>query len=989
MKLKYTLSSIVIMLLLAGRLEAGATFTAKPAGGNYSNASSWTISGGSDADGIPDSDDNVIINSGITITVSANNQASAALTVASGAFLTFNNVDIFTSYGIVTVNGTINGTFSGATHAYIKALSSNGFTGSGTINITGDLRFSSLAYIYSGVTVNNTGNIIIGSSTTVGIYAHITLTGSVDGTSGSSQLNCLTGSVLSVQGQLMATAGTVLASTASYCANNTIIFDGASAYNIGTATFENVIIRGTGIKTTSNGTATTINKTLTIDAGATIQQSASQAITLNGPFVNNGTFTGSGKNINFTGASYTNNGTLTDLAVFYFSGATAKTITGTGTSTFTSLIVQNAAVTKNSSSVVINNSLQVTGVNFNNSGGSLTIGGTYSFTSGGTFTAGNTGNTVVLAYTANSFPPTTSGYYNLTLGAASASTKSLTANTVLGGTLTIDALNTLNANSFDLSLGGNWVNNGTFTGSAGKSVIFNGSAAQTLSGSSVTTFKGLTVNNSAGVTVSSGSYLLDEVLTLSNGTFNTGGNSFTMNSTATQTARIAPITGTGAIAGNVIVQRFINSRDTTWADLSSPVQNSTYGDWANELPVVYYVYSPPYQYPTQYTYDETADDFSPVTSAATALTPGKGFEVFLAGDFSYNNLPNTTINTIGVPNQGDQDLSSLISFNNAGSNLVGNPFASSISWNSVLASSSGILNTYDVYDYTAGTYATYGAGSEIGSAQGFWVYTTTTAATLHINESAKTTSSNSSLKAAVAQPYFTLKLSGNDAGNHYYHVLKVAADDVSSDGWDNNDHPFRQSPNKLAPAIYTMIDAKKSVINSFSLSNDSYSMPIRTAAGISGSYTIEAAGFENISDYTCIRLEDKKLNKTIDLAAAKSYTFTMNTGDNTDRFIVHFSKNTGCSSFGDIAKSGTGSDFENNTSILPTAEGNAVTFGLAEATPAVISVTNVLGQNIVESTALSAQSQTVNIALPQGFSGMYIVKVESAKGVITKKYVRK
>jgi hypothetical protein len=36
-----------------------------------------------------------------------------------------------------------------------------------------------------------------------------------------------------------------------------------------------------------------------------------------------------------------------------------------------------------------------------------------------------------------------------------------------------------------------------------------------------------------------------------------------------------------------------------------------------------------------------------------------------------------------------------------------------------------------------------------------------------------------------------------------------------------------------------------------------------------------------------------------------------------------------------------------------------------------------------------ATDQTVNISIPQDFTGMYIVKIESSKGVVTKKYVKK
>jgi hypothetical protein len=342
------------------------------------------------------------------------------------------------------------------------------------------------------------------------------------------------------------------------------------------------------------------------------------------------------------------------------------------------------------------------------------------------------------------------------------------------------------------------------------------------------------------------------------------------------------------------------------------------------------------------------------------------------------------LNTIGVPNQGDQDLSGLISFNTEGSNLVGNPFASSISWDAIFAASSGIESTFDMYDFASGNYATFGSGDEIGATQGFWVYTNSPAATLVIPESSKSTSSNSSIRA-VSNPsgYFTLNFSGNDPKNTYSHTIKVAANEVSSDGWDLNDHLFRKSPNKLAPYMYTTIDGKKAVINTFNPSNETFSMPVSVVTPSNGYYKIEAAGFENIAEYSCIQLEDKLLNKKTDLLKGEAYSFLSNTSDDSDRFTVHFNKSGNCRTFTALDAA------QDNVTILPTSEGNTISFKMTEPVPATVTITNVLGQDVIERMSVLAGNQTLNIALPQDFSGMYIIRIESSKEVITRKYVRK
>ncbi|MCW3082640.1 MAG: C-terminal target protein [Bacteroidetes bacterium] len=959
--MKKIITICVISLLVSFHSYSTNYVSAGAGPAAWNSSTSWLPAG------IPTGTDNVTIAAGHTITLSVttpcnNLTVNGTLKGASGMVLNIK--------GNYIVNGVENGT--GA----IQFINSPGvftISGTGTFSPTISYTFavSSVRTISAGTTIVKSGATAIAGNASVTNLGTLTL-GTVNTAPGAAFINSSTGVLtLTVVGFMSGrsfTANAVGNTVNAKYPTGAIPTTVSGYYNLG------IINAAAGIKTLP--AATIVANNLTINTLNTLNSNGFD-LSVGGNWTNNGTFTPGTNTVFLTGTGAQAIGGTSAIAFYNLTKNAAGTATLAGNATVSNLL--------NISSGILDAStfgLSGTG-GLTMTGGELRVGklttvpeltGTYTLTTGKVTFSGAGAQTIKSGIT----------YFNVDV--TGSGTKTLAGMLAVNGSLSISSTLDASAGNFGINLQGNWTNNGTFTPQGG-TVTFLGTGAQSIAGTA-TTFENLIINNSAGVNIASGTYNLNDAITLAGGTFNTGGRTFVMNSTASKTARIAPITGSGAIAGNFTIQRFITTRDTTWADFSSPVQSSTFGDWANEFPAIYYGYSPPNQYPTQYTYDETADDFSPVTSAATALTPGKGFEVFMAGDFSYSNLPNTTINTIGVPNQGNQDLSGLLSFNNAGSNLVGNPFASSISWTSVLAASAGILNTYDVYDYTTGNYSTHGAGTEIGATQGFWVYTTTSSPHFRILETAKTTSSNSSIKAVVAEPYFTLKLSGNDAGNTYSHVLKVAATDVSSDGWDDNDHPYRKSPNKLAPGIYSVIDAKKSVINSFSLSNDSYSMPIQTTAGISGSYKITAAGFENISDYSCIKLEDKLLNKTVDLTAVNSYSFQLNVGDNSDRFIVHFSKNADCKSVA-VAKSDMSANFENNVTVLPTAEGNSIAFNLSETTPATITVTNIMGQTIVEGIAVDAQTQTVNVALPSDFSGMYIIKIASSKGVITKKYVRK
>ena len=83
------------------------------------------------------------------------------------------------------------------------------------------------------------------------------------------------------------------------------------------------------------------------------------------------------------------------------------------------------------------------------------------------------------------------------------------------------------------------------------------------------------------------------------------------------------------------------------------------------------------------------------------------------------------------------------------------------------------------------------------------------------------------------------------------------------------------------------------------------------------------------------------------------------------------------------------SDFADQVQILPSKEGNVINFNLTETTKINVSVSNILGQVITNPISAEATNQSLSIKLPEEFTGIYVIKIESAKGVITKKFIRK
>ncbi|KYG75017.1 hypothetical protein EV198_0460 [Roseivirga ehrenbergii] len=155
-------------------------------GGSWNSASRWTLISGSDADGIPDSNDNVTIQSGYNISISATQACNN---------LTFNNGTIsFSSNNTVTINGNVsviaNSTVAGYSNNHVfnvlgnlninngitLNVGANNFTIAGTTTVNGTLAISGY-----GAKPRNFGNLIInsGATMTVGGQDLYTFSGNV------------------------------------------------------------------------------------------------------------------------------------------------------------------------------------------------------------------------------------------------------------------------------------------------------------------------------------------------------------------------------------------------------------------------------------------------------------------------------------------------------------------------------------------------------------------------------------------------------------------------------------------------------------------------------------------------------------------------------------------------------------------------------------------------------------------------------------------
>ncbi|MFC0772261.1 beta strand repeat-containing protein [Terrimonas alba] len=267
-------------------------------------------------------------------------------------------------------------------------------------------------------------------------------------------------------------------------ANTAIVINAGGTLNMDVArSFTTLTTANTGSSNISGTGALTLNA-LTVGADNDLSVAAPvTTTTLASAALTNQTSTVSGAGSINTGA-LTINGTNGDIAAF---------VIGTGLTVQTGSVSGGAGNTQTNYNLTVNGTLKISGAVANNGGNSID-----NFTAGAVSSVEYNGTGSQDIFPGN--------YDNLTLSGNA--TKSFpnaggAGSILLAGDLTIEAGTTVQGSSNKpLSIGGNWINNGTFVqGAAG--VTFNGAAAQSIGGSQATTFSAVTfANTNGGITLS-------------------------------------------------------------------------------------------------------------------------------------------------------------------------------------------------------------------------------------------------------------------------------------------------------------------------------------------------------------------------------------------------------------------------------------------------------------------------------------------------------
>lgn len=733
----------------------------------------------------------VISNSGGVKTAAGAITVAGKLTIASGC--TF-NMSTFQLSGITSTSGT--GVLQTASTASAPIPAAITWTFDVTYNGASQT-ISSGNYI--NVTVAGSGTKVLGGTTS--------LTGSMSVTAGTLSIGANTLTVagsLTGSGAVSFTSGTLLlggdfSNTGTLTTGTgTIHYNGTSSQIVRAGTYYNLTFSNAGVKSFTGAVAITAGRTMLVNAGANVDAGtfqvtatgATATITINGSYATADQDGFSGGTNTAISSTNTSISPFTTTSEIRYNAAGDQfvttallpygslTLTGSGTKTIASNFTMLPGTTLTLASGVI---FDMGTRNIQNSAGT----GTVSFIINGTFytrlQAGFSGGATAINGTGTSITLGASSV--IEYGRSSAQTVSSRSDYVilrlsgnatktLDGPVTVsDSLDIIDADlalgSATLTVNGKLGGAGTLTGSAASGLVLGGSANNvtlhfTQTSATTRTLNNFTVNRTSSVVTLGDSLRVAGTLTLSNGTLATGGK-LVLLSDATSTARVAAITGTGAITGNVTVQRYIPSVGRRWRFMSSPVSNTTLEDWrgeifitgagvgntvgtlnsngfdatlSNQAGVYYYVESVPGTSDIGWTVQ--TNNTSSLTNVP--LPVGKGYRVFVRGDRSSlgrldgtdNTQNEVTITSVGTINTGDIALP--VSFTNTGGgandgyNLVGNPYPGQYDWNAFwdqgnTGGSSGtyytnIDATIYIFDAQLNNYRSYNALTNSGTFNG-------------------------------------------------------------------------------------------------------------------------------------------------------------------------------------------------------------------------------------------------------------------------------
>ena len=378
------------------------------------------------------------------------------------------------------------------------------------------------------------------------------------------------------------------------------------------------------------------------------------------------------------------------------------------------------------------------------------------------------------------------------------------------------------------------------------------------------------------------------------GNLNTSGK-LILNATALKTARIAPIL-TGSISGDVTIEAFVENQAYDYRFLSMPVQSKTLDQWSDDILMTGFLGTPypSFNFNSVYFYDETLSGsrdarYDSATNVTNPVNMGVGVQAYIgAADLMIDVKGNIYSGIQNFPVTFTDDLTQNVSED--GWNLIGNPYPSSIDWDSPEWVKVNLDDAVYIYKGSTNAYQTYingvgtnGGSSIIPSSQAFWVKATDTP-TLIGNENVKTATDVSFIERKKRLDILRLRISNQQSNDD----IVIRYDKEATSKFDAKWDAFKLKGYPSNPSITAIQDSTTYSI--LSLNSDSMSQVVYLQVEVpqTGAYTIYAD--EVPLNASCLTLEDLFTNRIENLRDSASYTFHFSDTTTVPRFKLTASK---------------------------------------------------------------------------------------------------
>ncbi|KQC33341.1 hypothetical protein AAU57_08450 [Nonlabens sp. YIK11] len=584
--------------------------------------------------------------------------------------------------------------------------------------------------------------------------------------------------------------------------------------------------------------------------------------------------------------------------------------------------------------------------------------------------------------------------------------------------LTVQNNGSLNAGSNVLNVTGDIIVDGSIELSTA-SLNLSGSTSQLFKSPDVSV-ENVIINNAEGVLLNT-NLDLTGTITLTNGVLTTQNSSsptgvLTFKSSEGKSAVLDQVVS-GSINGTVTVEKFFPATTgRKFRFVSAPVnfRGSIYDNWqeAGDATAGFGVQitggtaadgydqstsGNPSLFRFENDYTNAADAWTPLTSDngdnLTTISPvaGDAYRMFIRGDRTTDLTTNTDpasqtiLRASGTLATGTYPASPITL---AGSNLyslIGNPYQSKVDVQALLAGATNV-NTAEYYqwDPTTNNYVLYEfatptvpSGSEItGNAlpgQSFFVQSDATGnGSLQFQESYKVADSDVATKNSTVNNQLTINLSTQEqAANGKANDIAIARFDEEYDSNFTTDDTSKFFG--LSHSLAWENEGAYYIVNraSVPVDGDTYGLNVFVGESADYTFTLDLNGVDGINTYFHDKLDDSfdlvtvgestSITKNIDLADANSGAV--------DRFEIVFSKSTlGVDDSSAFAKA---------ISIYPNPlSGNTLFIkGMELDGDSSVSLTNLAGQVLFETSKLTESANVRSIKLPEIAAGIYIVNV--------------